>query len=118
MLVDVTWLVEVVVLDTVVKDTIVLDRVSVVQDLVPGVRTLTGVGVMLLSQEVSLPYRRPGTARTGPRTARRTTVEIIAVSLGMLKLMRSGEYEVDAGMLRHSKERMVFWNEGMNQRRW
>lgn len=94
---DVTWV------ETVVLDIIVLDRVSVVQDVVPGVRMLTGVGVMLLSQEVFLPYWRPGAARAGPMTARRRTVEIIAMSLGTLKLMLSGECEVDAVMLRHSK---------------
>jgi hypothetical protein len=112
-LVDVTWVVE-----TVVLDTLVLDTVSVVQDVVPGVRTPTGVGIMLLSQEVSLPYWYPVALRAGPTTARTRTANIIAVSLGMLKLMLSGECEVDAVVLRHSKKRMVFWNERMNKRRW
>jgi hypothetical protein len=43
---------------------------------------VTGVGRMLLSQEVSLPYRRPGAARAGQVTASKRTVNNFAMMLG------------------------------------
>ena len=43
---------------------------------------LTGVGGMLLSHEVSLPYRRPGAARAGQMAASKRTVNTFAMMLG------------------------------------
>jgi hypothetical protein len=80
---DVTWVrctVEVVVVDmiSVVLHGVVLEG---------GVPTGIAAGVVLVSQEVSLCFRPPGAARTGPMAAKRKIVASIASIVGILWLI-------------------------------
>lgn len=87
------------VIETVVRLVVVLYTVVVVVQgvlLRLGVEALTGVGGMLLSQEVSPPYERPGVARAGQMPARNRAVNIFAMMLGQV----SGEaiFKLSAGL--------------------
>lgn len=65
---------------------------TVLQDVVLGVKTLTGMVEALLKHEVSL-HGIPGAARAGPMTARRRAAAIIAMNLGMFRTTLFGKCE-------------------------